>query len=103
MAPLIRKIFYLGVIAVFPLFMTALMTFRFLGPLPLLDNWWTGATLIWSTFFYAMISPLFYKKYPFFFRCLIWVGVLSFLLGLSAIGYYYGCVPSGEILMCKAF
>ncbi|QJB30512.1 hypothetical protein HF324_03730 [Chitinophaga oryzae] len=89
MVSLVRKICCSGVIAVFPLFVTALLTFSFQDPIPLLHNWWLGASLLWSAFFYAMISPLFYRKYPLIFRCLISVGLLSFLLGGVAFGYYY--------------
>lgn len=94
MAMLVRKIFCLGVIAVFPLFMAALMTLTFQDPVPLLYNWWLGAMLLWSAFFYGMISPLFYRKYPFVFSCLVWAGLLSFLLGGVALGYYYMYVPT---------
>lgn len=103
MVLLIKKIFCLGVIAVFPLFMTALMTFRFQDPIPLWCNWWLGAALIWSAFFYAMISPLFYRKYPIFFRCFIWVGILSFLMGSVAFWYYYSFVPADETLLYSGF
>lgn len=103
MTPLLTKILCAGVIAAFPLLMVAFMTFRFVEPIPLLYDWWLGAMFIWSAFFYGMISPLFYRKYPFVFRSLVWVGILSFVVGGVAWGYYYWCAPSDEMLLYTTF
>lgn len=84
-------------VAIFPLFMVAFMTFRFLDPVPLLHDWWLGAAFIWSAFFYGMISPLLYRKYPFVFRCLCWVGILCLLLGVVSWIYYFSYEPVPEI------
>ncbi|NML38584.1 hypothetical protein HHL17_15355 [Chitinophaga sp. G-6-1-13] len=103
MTLLFKKMLCAGVIAVFPLFMAALMTYRFLDPIPLLYNWWLGAMFVWSAVFYMMISPLFYGKYPFVFRCLIWVGILCSLAGWAAWGYYYLYAPADETLLYTGF
>lgn len=103
MSLLFRKILSAGLIALFPLMMVALMTYRFQGPIPLLYDWWLGAMFIWSAFFYGMICPLFYQKYPFVFKCFVWVGFLSLLTGVTAWWYYYSYSNSGEMLFCTVF
>ncbi|MBC9929352.1 hypothetical protein [Chitinophaga qingshengii] len=99
----LKKVLCLGAIAVFPLFVAAFLTFRLQDPIPLLFDWWLGAAFMWSAFFYGMISPLFYRKYPFIFRCLCWVGILFLLLGIVSWIYYYLYAPSDEVLFGGGF
>ncbi len=89
MASWFKMIFRCGIIAGFPLFTVAVMTTGFQDPIPLMENWWTGASLIWSGFFYGMIAPFCYRKYPSVFKCLLWVGVLSLLFGVVFFSFVY--------------